>query len=169
MPAPKSVIKLTKDSKGRTTVEYTSNVDAAQYYIFELNRAALRDVGKYVKRVFKENFYKIFKRDTGYAGKITKAQVLSSKKTQYPRVEIGLPSSYKGKDTPGYYAYFQEFGTSRDNAFGLQVPKHALLQHAVQDNIAEIVKIESQYLSHLEDEAERLNALINEGDYVDED
>ena len=44
MSVPKSVVKVKKNG-----VEYTSNVDAAQYYIHELNRAALRDVGKFVK------------------------------------------------------------------------------------------------------------------------
>ena len=44
MSAPKSVTKINKNG-----VTYTSNVDACQYYLHELNRAALRDVGKFVK------------------------------------------------------------------------------------------------------------------------
>ena len=44
MPVP-SVVKFTKNG-----VEYTSSVDRANYYIYELTRAALKDVGKYICR-----------------------------------------------------------------------------------------------------------------------
>lgn len=54
----------------------------------------------------------------------------------------------------GFYGLFQELGTSRQ-------PKHGLLTHAVQDNVAQIIEIESKYLSALENEAEALK-LINE-------
>ena len=56
-----------------------------------------------------------------------------------------------------FYGLFQEIGSSRQ-------PKKGLLTSAVEDNIAEIVKIESQYLSALENEAEALS-LISEEDY----
>ena len=148
MSAPKSVVKMNKNG-----ITYTSNVDACEYYIFELTRAALRDVGKFLKKQFRENYYRTFRRKTGEGGKATKVKVWSSKNTKYPRLEIGLPT---GK-VPGFYSYFQEVGTSK-------TPKYALLTHAAQDNIATIVKIESQYLSGLSGEAERLNHLINEGE-----
>ena len=59
----------------------------------------------------------------------------------------------------GFYAYFQEFGTSDGS-----VPKLGLLTHAAQDNVAEIIKIESQYLDGLSGEAARLEALVDEKD-----
>jgi len=160
MSAPKSVIKVKKAANG-TQVEYTSNVDAANYYIFELSRAALRDVGKYVKKVWQNAYDSHFKKHKGYGRQATTVKVYSNKNTKYPRLEIGLPKSKKGKEVQGFYSYFQEFGTST-------TPKMGLLTHAVEDNIAEIVKIESQYLTTLSDEAERLNALIDEGEYNDE-
>lgn len=153
MGAPRSVTKL-KVKEGAVNVEYTSDVDAAQYYIHELTRAALRDVGKYIARVFKVSYYTHFTKRTGNAGKATKYKVFSSAKTEKPRVQIGL----KTGRVPGFYAYFQEFGTSN----GMR--PLGLLTHAAQDNIAEIVKIESQYLSGLSDEAARLASMINEGD-----
>lgn len=153
MPAPKSVTKL-KVKDGKVDITYESNLDAAQYYLFELNRAALRDVGRFVARVFREAFYQHFGRHTGNAGRSTKYKVISGKSTIYPRVQIGLKPP-KGR---GFYAYFQEFGTSDG------IPRLGLLTHAVEDNVAEIVKIESQYLSGLSDEAARLDALINEDD-----
>lgn len=149
MSAPKSVVKIKKDG-----VEYTSNVDAVNYFIFELTRAALRDVGKYVSKTFKKSYYEHFERHTGDAGKSTKYKVWSSANTKYPRVQIGLPGGQKVK---GFYSYFQEFGTSRTAKLGL-------LTSAVQNNIAEIIKIESQYLSGLSDEASRLESLIDESE-----
>jgi len=62
-----------------------------------------------------------------------------------------------GMKPNAFYGGFQELGTSKTT-------KHALLTHAVQDNIAKIVEIESQYLSALEDEARALS-LISEEEY----
>ena len=69
-------------------------------------------------------------------------------------MDIGLRTGA----VPGFYAYFQEFGTSTG------IPKLGLLTHAVEDNVSEIVKIESQYLSGLEEEAARLEAIIDENE-----
>ena len=151
MSVPKSVTKINKNG-----VTYTSNVDAAQYYIYELNRAALRDVGKFVRKTFREAYYAIFKRHTGDGGKSVNFVVLSSKDTKYPRVEIGLK---KGK-VDGFYAFFQEFGTSTQ-------PRLGLLTSSVENNIPKIIEIESKYLSALNDEAQAL-ALIDEGEYKDD-
>lgn len=153
MSAPKSVTKL-KVKDGKVNITYESNLDAAQYYLFELTRAALRDVGKFVTKVFRTAYYQHFQKRTGNAGKATKYKVWAGAKTTAPRVQIGL----KTGQVYGFYAYFQEFGTSTG------IPRLGLLTHAVEDNVAEIVKIESQYLSGLSDEAERLDALINEDD-----
>lgn len=148
MAVPKSVVKINK--KG---IQYTSSVDKCQYFIHELTRAALRDVGKFIARKFRESFYSHFKRTTGDAGKATKYVVFSNAKTTAPRVQIGLKT---GK-VDGFYAYFQEFGSSKTKRLGL-------LQKVAKENIDEIIKIESQYLSGLEDEARAL-ALISEQEY----
>lgn len=148
MAVPKSVVKMNK--KG---IQYTSSVDKCQYFIYELTRAALRDVGKFIARKFRESFYSHFNRITGDAGKATKYVVFSNAKTTAPRVQIGL----KTGQVDGFYAYFQEFGSSRTERLGL-------LQKAAKENIEEIIKIESQYLSGLEDEARALE-LISEQEY----
>lgn len=153
MPTPKSSTKtIVKD--GKAEVKYETNVDATEYYIYELTRAALRDVGKFVTKAFRAAYYSHFTKITGNAGKATKYKVISGQKTTHPRVQVGLKT---GK-VPGFYAYFQEFGTSNG------IPKLGLLTHVVEDNVSEIVKIESQYLSGLSDEAARLESLINEND-----
>ena len=151
MSVPKSVTKINKNG-----VTYTSNVDACQYYLFELSRAALRDVAKFVKRTFKDSFYSVFDKETGNAGKATQSIVYSNKDTKYPRVEIGLKKS----QLKGVYAYEQEFGTST-------VPRLGLLTDAVESNVAQIVEIESKYLSALESEAETLS-LIDESEFVED-
>ncbi len=154
MPTPKSQTKVLVKN-GKAEVTYEENFDAAEYYIHELNRAALRDVGKFVTKLFRTNYYQHFQKITGKAGKATKYKVISSAKTTAPRVQIGL----KTGQVEGFYAYFQEFGTSTG------IPRLGLLTHAVEDNVAEIIKIESQYLSGLSDEAAQLESLINENDY----
>lgn len=151
MSVPKSVTKINKNG-----VTYTSNVDACKYYIHELNRAALRDVGKFVKRTFRDKYYSIFKKHSGDGGKATNYVVKASPSTIAPRVEIGLKT---GK-VDGFYAYFQELGTSRQ-------PRLGILQSCVEENIAQIVEIESKYLSGLNDEAQALS-MIDEGDYEED-
>lgn len=152
MSAPKSVTKINKNG-----ITYTSNVDAAKYYIFELSRAALRDVAKFVRRTFKDSYYEHFDKETGNAGRATSSVVLSNKETKYPRVEIGL----KKNQLKGVYGYEQEFGTST-------TPRLGLLSDAVEDNISKIIEIESKYLSALESEAQAL-AQVDESEFNDED
>ena len=149
MSAPKSVVKVNKNG-----VTYTSNVAWCEWTIKELSRAALRDVAKFVTKRFRENYYKVFKRKTGDAGRATKYTVYASEKTIYPHVDIGLK---KGK-VPGFYAYFQETGTSKQKRLGI-------LEKTVQENIQTIIEIESKYLTALEDEAKALALIDSENDY----
>lgn len=169
MSAPKSTIKVRKGKDGDVNVTYEDFTDAAKYYLFELNRAALRDVGKYIKTVFRTKFYEKFKRRTGEASKACKYKVYSSKNTTSPKIDIGLKHAHKGKTVEGYYAFFQEFGTKKPNGHGYIVPKYGLLQHSVEDNILEIRKIEAQYLDYLNKDVAKIEAMINEKEYDDED
>lgn len=155
MSAPSSQTKISY-KHGKTEVSYVSNLDASQYYLYELCRAALKDVGKFITKKFRELYYQHFKKITGNGGRAVIYHVISGKSTTAPRVQVGLPKSYRGNEVPGFYAYFQEFGTSTG------VPRLGLITKAVQDNVAEIVKIESQYLSGLDGEAARLQELIDE-------
>lgn len=150
MPTPKAVTKTVYNKNG-CHVEFTDECDTTQYYIHELTRAALRDVGKFVCKKFMEAYDSHFPKVTGNARKSIKCKVFSSKSTISPRVEIGI------KGGKGFYSLFQECGSSK-------TPRYGLLRHAVEDNVAEIIKIESQYLSGLEGEASALAAQINESD-----
>ena len=62
MSAPKSVTKL-KTKNGSVEVEYTSDVDATEYYIHELSRAAMRDVGKFLARTLRPPWRERWPRD----------------------------------------------------------------------------------------------------------
>jgi len=154
MSAPKSVVKL-RTKNGKCDVTYESNVDACEYYLFELSRAALKDVGKFLKKKAAINFYNAFKKRTGKAGKAASidTKVWSSRNTKFPRLEIGAKAG-KGTALRSWF-FFQEIGTKT-------VRKERILTRTAEDNIAEIVKIESQYLSGLSGEAERLAALVDE-------
>jgi HK97 gp10 family phage protein len=143
MPVPKSIVKFDKNG-----IKYVSNVERTEYTIFELSRAALRDVGKFVCQVFRQSFYQHFHKVTGNVGKNTQYWVKT--KTENPELQVGIKRN-------GFYGIFQEIGSSKTKKLGL-------LQNAVNNNIAEIINIESKYLSALEDDARALS-LIDEGEY----
>lgn len=141
MAIPKSVTKIKKGN-----VEFISNVDRVNYTLNELTRAALRDVGKFVCNRFRGGFYNIFSRKKGKVGRYTQYWV----RKKECDLQVGLKPF-------AFYGGFQELGSSKTKKLGL-------LQKTVNENIAIIVKIESQYLSALENEAKAL-ALINEEEY----
>ncbi len=145
MGLPKSVIKLSK--KG---VEYTSSCDRAEYTITELTRAALRDVGKFLCRRCNEKAQKLpgLARSRRVRGGKSAFQYWARK--QECDLQVGIKH-----DT--WYGVAQELGTSKQ-------PKRSILTSTAHENVAEIIKIESQYLSALEDEAAAL-AMISEEEY----
>lgn len=145
MGIPKSVIRLKKDG-----VEYVSSVDKASYTINELTRSAMRDVGKFIVRRCNERAQKIqgMKRNPRVRGKNSTFQYWARKN------ECDLQVGTKQEV---WYGFKQELGTSKMKQLGI-------IKNTTYDNIAEIVKIESQYLSALEDEAKALS-MINEDDY----
>lgn len=142
MPVPKSVVKIKKGN-----VEYISNIDRVQYTIQELTRAALRDVGKYICNVFRTGYYGTFRRKKGNVGRYTQYWVRKK--------ELDLQVGIKPN---AFYGGFQELGTSKTKKLGI-------LEKTVNDNIAQIVEIESKYLSSLEDEASALALIESENDY----
>jgi len=141
MPMPKSVIKMNK----KDGVTFTSNIDAVSYSLHELSRAALRDVGKFVTKEARKKI----KRRTGRGAKNVQYWVRSKQK--YPDLQVGIKPG-------GFYVGFQEVGTTK-------TPKVGAIYHSVADNIPMIIKIESQYLSALSDEAKALS-LIDESEEV---
>lgn len=140
MSLPKAV-KITKNG-----VEFVSNVERLQYTLKELERAALRDVGKLVCKRSRQKI----KRRTGRLAKNTQYWVRSKQKI--PDLQVGFKPG-------GFYGLYQEIGTSK-------APKIGALSNAAEDNISDIIKIESQYLSG--SGTEEAESLIKEGDYQGE-
>lgn len=140
MSLPKAV-KITKDG-----VEIISNVDRIQYTLKELERAALRDVGKLVCKRTRQKI----KRRSGRLAKNTQYWVRS--KQEVPDLQVGFKPG-------GFYGLYQEIGTNK-------YPKIGALSDAAEINIKDIIKIEQQYLSAVgTEEAERK---LNEGEYSGE-
>lgn len=148
MSVPKSVVKINKNG-----VHYTSSVDRASYTILELTRAALRDVGKFLARTANSTAMKLpgLKKSRRVRGRT------STFLYNVPWAKTGLPHLEVGVKHGTWYGEQQELGTSNQ-------PRRQILRNSAHDNIAQIVEIESQYLSALEDEAKALS-LINEREY----
>ena len=140
MPLPKSV-KFSKNG-----VEFLSNCDRIQYTLKELTRAALRDTGKYVCRETRKKI----KRRTGRLAKNTQYWVRSKQIT--PDLQVGFKPG-------GFYGLFQEIGTENQ-------PKIGALSDSAQNNIAEIQRIQHEYLSAVGTES--AEQMIDEGEYSGE-
>lgn len=149
MSVPKSVVRFRKDG-----IEYTSSVDRAAYTIVELTRAALRDSGKYIVRTANSEAMKLpgLKKSRRVRGRS------STFLYNVPWAKTGLPHLEVGVKHGTWYGEQQELGSS-------QQPKRQILRNSVHNNIAQIVEIQSKYLSALEDEAEALR-LISEEAYT---
>jgi HK97 gp10 family phage protein len=148
MSVPKSVVRFKKNG-----VTYTSSVDRVQYTIVELTRAALRDVGKFLARTANQAAMKLpgLKKSRRVRGRT------STFLYNVPWAKTGLPHLEVGVTHGTWYGEQQELGTSNQ-------PKRQILKNSAQQNIAQIVEIESQYLSAMEDEAKALR-LISEEEY----
>lgn len=146
MSIPRSVVKFKKNG-----VEYTSNVEFAQYSIRELTRAALRDVGRYVSRTCNSTAMRLpgMKKSRRVRGKTSAFQYWVRKAET--DLQVGIKHGT-------WYGTDQELGSKNQ-------PKRGILRGSVYDNIAQIIEIESKYLSALESEAAVLAAIGSEGDY----
>ena len=155
MSLPKSVVRFKKGN-----VEYVSNVDAANYTIRELTRAALRDVGKFVTRLVNDKALKL------YGGGLAKTnRIIPHKGSDRSKLAFGYWARKRecdlqvGVKHDSWYGYDQELGSDG-------MPKKAFIRNTVYDNIQKIVEIESKYLSGLEDEARALaEAEVSEDEY----
>ena len=140
MSLPKSV-KITKNG-----VTYESNCDRLQYTLKELERAALRDTGKFICNRARQKI----KRRTGRLAKNTQYWV--RKKQETPDLQVGFKPN-------GFYGIFQEIGTEKYKKIGA-------LSDSAEDNVNEIRKIQAQYLSGIGTES--AESEIDEDDFEGE-
>jgi hypothetical protein len=143
MPVP-SPIKIKRNG-----VEYVSNVDRAKYTLEELTRAALRDVGKLIRRRTMD----LARKQVGMrrARRISKSFQFWVRRRESDLI-VGIKHGT-------WYGVDQELGTKNQ-------PKRAILRTVVMDNIDEIRKIQGMYLKHIENENRALG-LISENDEGD--
>ena len=140
MAVPKSVIKIKKGN-----VEYISSVDYVNYNIYELSRAAMRDVGRYLATKMRASARKLpgSQRDRFVryktAGFIFKV----------PYNPGGLPYAEVGVKPDSWYTEEHENGSSKQ-------PKRGIIYDTAHDNLDTIIEIESKYLSALNGDSSAL-------------
>jgi HK97 gp10 family phage protein len=143
LPMPKSVTKIKKNG-----VEFTSNVDRAKYTLRELQRAALRDTAKLVRKRMIEKLKKL-------PGMRRSKRIYKSTQFWVRGRESDLQIGFKHDS---WYGAKSELGTSNQ-------PKRGILRDTVYENIDEIRKIQGKYLSAIENE-NRARGLIDEREGV---
>lgn len=157
MAMPKSITKINKDG-----VKFVSEVDAVQYTITELSKAALRDVAKYLRKQVRDSTTK----RTGNLRKSIATWVRINKETGTPELQIGVYSKAKAKEKGlnyAFYARYLEFGTKKQRAMN---GGSGFLRNKVKSETDMIRKIQAQYLSGIKDGA---TTKIEEGEYIDDD
>ena len=152
MPLPKTVTKVNKDG-----VVFTSNVDRIQYDITELSRAALRDVGQYLRTLMMRKGRKLKGLGNFKIKRIPNAFQFWVRK--YGEGGEPRPNLWIGSKHNTWYADEQELGTNRQ-------PQKGIIKNTVMENLDMIQVIESKYLSAIEDDL-KAQALIDENDEGD--
>ena len=143
MPLPRSVTRVTRGG-----ITYTSNVDRIKYTMVELQRAALRDTAKLIRKRIIEKLKKL-------PGMKRSKRIYSSSQYWVRKRETDLQIGFK-HDT--WYGVLQELGTKNQ-------PRRDVLRSSVFENIDDIKRVQGAYLSALSDENRALG-LISEEEYM---
>ncbi len=130
MPLPNAKMKIKKDG-----VRFESNVDAVEYALEHLIKAALRDTAKFLRKRMLEKLKKL-------PGMKKSKRLRNSTQYWVRRIEGDLQIGFKHNT---WYGVHQELGDRGQ-------PKRGILRETVYENIDEIQKIQSQYLSAINDE-----------------
>lgn len=146
MPMPPSVVKINRDG-----VEFTSNVDRVQYTLEELERAALRETAKFLRRRMVQKLKKL-------PGMRRGRRIYNSTQYWVRRREVDLLIGFKHGT---WYGVDQELGTEGQ-------PRRNILRGTVMEHIDEIRLIQGQYISAIEDENRALG-LIDESEATGDD
>lgn len=130
MSVPKSVIRFKRDG-----VEFVSSVDYYKYTIRELTRAALRDVGKLLCRKTNTKAQKLFfnsmRRSKRVRGSSSAFQYWA--RARECDLQVGIKHGT-------WYGTRQELGTDK-------MPKKGFLTQTAYEEVAQIIAIESAYLT----------------------
>jgi len=140
---PRSVTRVNKGG-----VKFISNVDRAKYTLAELERAALKDTAKFLRRRMVDKLKQL-------PGMRRSKRIYSSTQYWVRRREADLQIGVKHDS---WYGAHQELGTSKQ-------PKRGVVRNTVMENINQIRIIQGQYLKAVEDE-NKARGLIDEEEGV---
>lgn len=147
-------------------VQYTSRADDVKTVLAELERAALKQVAKFLRTEIKNTVpvdEGVLKKNVGSWVKTLKGKS-SGYKNGTPVLHIGTYSRARAKKKGYRYAYHShlvEFGTKRMQA-------QPFLRPSVMNNIDQIRIIEGKFIKEIENENKALG-LINVEEEIDDD
>ena len=113
----------------RNGVTFESNVDAVQYSLENLIRAALRDTAKYLRKLMIQKLKKL-------PGMKKSKRIYNSTQFWVRKKEKDLQIGFKHGS---WYGVFSELGDKKQ-------PKRGILRDTVYENIDTIKEIQSQYI-----------------------
>lgn len=146
MPRPPSVTRIKRDG-----VEFISNVDRTKYTLQELERAALYESAKIIRRRMLDKLREL-------PGMRRHRRLWASTQYWVRRIEADLQIGFKHGS---WYGADSELGDSGQ-------PARHILRNTVFENIAMIRIIQGKYLKAIEDE-NLLMGLISEEEYTGDD
>ena len=138
MPLPNAKIKVNKNG-----VRFESNVEAVEYSLSQLIKAALRDTAKFLIKKMMERFKEskslssVLKKNGGKRSRLFNSTQYWVRKKEGD-LQIGMKH-----DT--WYGVLAELGDKGQ-------PKRGILRDTTFENIDEIQRIQAQYLSALNEE-----------------
>lgn len=141
---PKAVTKIKKDG-----IEFVSSVDRTSFFISELQRAALRDVAKFIRKRMIEKLKKL-------PGMKRAKRPYSGTQFWIRKRETDLVIGFKHD---AWYSARSELGTHGQ-------PARGILRQTVFENIDEIQRIQGQYLSAIQDENKALGLIDHDGNPI---
>lgn len=141
------------------SISYISNADEVKKVMMELERAALKEVAKFLRKEVKRTVPV----DQGILKKNVGSWVKKSRSGGSPSLQIGVYTRERAKRkgyTYAYHAHLVEFGSVRSGA-------QPFLRPSVTNNIDQIRIIQGKYLKEIENE-NRARGLIQEEEEIDD-
>ena len=141
MAVPRSVTRITRDG-----VSFKSNIDRTKYLLKELQRAALRDTAKLIRKKMIVKLRKL-------PGMKRNKRVYNSTQYWVRKQETDLQIGFKHNT---WYGALSELGQKGQ-------PARHILRGTVMENIEDIRRVQGQYLSSIEDENRALGLIDENG------
>jgi hypothetical protein len=146
VPLPKSITKTTKQN-GKVAVEFIDNVEACNYTLAELTKAALRDIGKVLIPMIKQETPVLTGRLRSSWQKWVRKDKAGEQKLQ---IGVYSASQAKKKGKPyAFHAHLVLLGHATRN--GGYVHGNNFFTRVVEQNVATIREIQGKYLSAIAD------------------